>query len=495
MSSATPKVLPSMQEWKGRSGQCLIMPTSRLIIEARSPELVALANLFQVRLQRVTGIVLTLVIAKAPAMGDICLTLTNTDLGQDGYLLDIAHYVTLRAETTTGLFYGTQTLLQMLLQSPVRCTLPYGSARDYPSFAHRSVMLDLGRRYWSLDALFEVIERMAWLKLNMLHLHFTEWSAFRLHSKQYVGLAAEESYSRSEINVLQAFAKAYHVTIIPEIDLPAHATAITRYLPDLKLDCPSMSYSRWAGGEQGGWTINYASADARARMRDLLTVFIDWFDGPYFHIGTDEVPEGTDLSDCGILMEYARQHGYAHAGDVLVDWINEVNALVKSHGKQLQIWNWWERSRHSIHPDDDILINVWVEKGDATHFLNAGYQVINSPEDTHYVTPGIGLLPNPNYLYDQWKPNPHPNMLGYKLCVWADQAEYQTDAFFEAHMSLPRAILAERTWNAAPPSVPLAAFTESFETFNNALPLINIQHDRRVREILGLESPIRTGKV
>jgi hypothetical protein len=135
-----------------------------------------------------------------------------------------------------------------------------------------------------------------------------------------------------------------------------------------------------------------------------------------------------------------------------------MNAFVKSYGKQMQIWNWWERTPHSIDPDRDITINVWVAAANPTIFLDGGYQVINSPENLLYLTPGLDLFPDCTYIYKEWSPSSHPNMLGYKLCVWADKCESGSDEYFESLLRQPRAILAERIWNPDTPSGELEDF-------------------------------------
>jgi N-acetyl-beta-hexosaminidase len=459
-----PATIPALREWVGGQDNCVLTPSSRLIVG--TGDLMPVAQTVQKDLQRLVAHALPVVSGGEPEDGDIFLTLIGADttLGSQGYSLDITSHVKIRANTASGVFYGLQTVGQLLQQDPAHCYLPGGMGQDYPAFAQRGLMLDVGRKYWSVDYLKALMRTMAWLKLNVLHLHFNDWSAFRLRSERYPGLAAELSYSQTDLAELQATANQYHITLVPEIDLPAHATVITRYNPALAFACDCMSRSRWPGGESGGWTINYADPAARQWMKDLLHEFIPLLDSPYFHIGCDEVPERDKLAECPELAAYARTQGYPHPGDVLVEWINQVNELVKSYGKQTQIWNWWERSPHSIEPARDIIINVWANRGTAERLLQAGYQVINSPEDTHYVTPGLALSPEREYLYQTWDLDIHPNMLGYKICVWADKVEDKPEAFFEDHLRQPRAILAERTWTGDAPIKPLPAFLDLLDT-------------------------------
>ncbi len=455
-----PATIPALREWRCGEQDCVLTPDSRLIVAAA--ELMPVAQTVQQDLQPLLTYALPVVHGDKPQTGDILLTLNGADpaLGRQGYQLDIARHVTLTGQTATGVFYGLQTIRQLLQQNPTHYHLPGGTARDWPVFGHRSLMVDLARKYWAVDYLKNLMRIMAELKLNMLHLHFNDWNAFRLQSERYPGLAAEQSYSKQDLVELQQTADAYQITLIPEIDLPAHATAITQYNPALALECECMSYSRWPGGDLGGWTINYADPAARQWMKDLLHEFIPLFSGPYFHIGSDEVPDGDLPSACPELVAYAQSQGYPYPGDVLVEWLNEANKLVKSYGKQTQLWTWWERSPHRLQPDRDIIVVPWVEKQEPDYFLEAGYQVVCTREDTHYISPMHDRLPDDNYLYNKWRLNPHPNVLGYKLCLWTNKMEDYPDTHFDSLLRNPLAILAERTWASNTPVRPLDTFLE-----------------------------------
>lgn len=465
-----PAIIPGLRQWTSLGSYLTLPDTCRLVIAPTCiAELSETTNTLQELLSVETGRTLAITTGLSPAQGDIFLTLDKPDqeIGNQGYLLEIDDYVKVQSSTATGIFYGGQTLLQMLHQGPTHTQLPRGLAFDYPAFQQRGIMLDAGRKYWGLDYLFQTVRQMARLKLNVLHLHFTDWNAFRLESNQFPGLAKHIAYSKSEITALQSYARQWHVTLIPEIDLPAHATAITRYEPSLSFHCQSMSNSRWPGGELGGWTIDYSNLAARQWMKNLVDEFLVLFDSPYFHIGTDEVPEGNCTDQCPALVNYARENGYPYTGDVLIEWINTMNQLVKAHGKTTQIWSWYERTPHSLRLDEDIIINAWVEDGTPDTFLEAGYKVISSSENTHYITPGLNLLPDNEYLYHKWIPNTHPNILGYKLCIWADKRENEPDEYFESFIKIPRAVLAEKTWNGNTSEKSLDGFIQSCSRFDS----------------------------
>ena len=465
MSNPVPFTIPSLQEWQGRSGRYAITDATQLVIDQPYWEdLKHIAQIFLVDLQMITSKHVGLVKSSHPKQTDIFLSLDCDDkaLSNQGYLLDIADAITFRAHTASGMFYGLQTILQLFRQQ-ADGSVPQGLARDYPRFTHRAIMLDAGRKYWEMDYLHGLMKTMARFKLNELHLHLTDAHAFRLESERHPLLSAEKSYSKVDIAQLQAWADQYHIILTPEIDLPAHSVVINQYKPRLAFKCKSMAYGRWSEAQNGNWTINYADPYARQWIKDLLSEYIPLFSGPYFHIGTDEVPDGDAPAQCPELVQYAQSKGYHHVGDVFVEWINEMNQFVRSFGKQMQIWSWWERTPHSISPDKNILVNVWVEGGDSHLFLDAGYPVIHTSEDTLYLTPGLDLFPKEEYLYSEWRLSEHPHSLGYKICVWADKKEEEPDDFYEKDLYLPRAILAERTWRGVTLTVPLIDFIKRFE--------------------------------
>jgi hexosaminidase len=161
--------------------------------------------------------------------GDLVFTLNANDetLGAEAYQMDISRQVLIKAKTTKGAFYGMQSLLQLFEQDN---KIQYGFIHDFPKYTERGFMIDLGRKYFEIEYIETLIRKMAWMKMNFIHLHFTEWNGFRLKSDLFPGLAAEQSYSKEEIRRIQDYAAKYRVMVVPEIDLPAHSTTINARL-------------------------------------------------------------------------------------------------------------------------------------------------------------------------------------------------------------------------------------------------------------------------
>jgi N-acetyl-beta-hexosaminidase len=493
LNAATSKVqlsvVPSLREWSPGEGSFHLTKESRIILEKNyEAKLSETANTFREDLMAISGLDLKMAIAPVAKSGDVVLTLNNKDkkIGAEGYLLEIGEAVAIRANTSRGIFYGIQTILQLLKQSSDKRSLERGFARDYPQFNRRGIMLDAGRKYWRMDYLKKTIRKLAWYKMNLIHMHFTDWLSFRLKSDTYPSLAAQQAYSKADIRELQDFAKKYQVMLVPEIDLPAHATAITDYNPTLAFKCPSMRVARWQGEEANkagkAWTLDVTRPEVREWIKALLDEFVPLFDAPTFHLGGDEYQYDAQKYACPELMSVMKAKGYSHPGDVFIEWLNEVNEQIKSYGKQTQIWNWWRFSPNekmqnntSIQPNKDILVTVWNKPREEA-IISDGYDVIITTEEGEgalYVTPGYGKKPgdygffDSKYNYEKWQPRIHPQVLGFQVCIWADRVEDEDDEWFDQWAEIPKLVLAERTWGG-PRSDKLEDFIERVETIGSA---------------------------
>lgn len=470
-------VVPALREWKASEGFLSLKEKLNVVIDKNhSAELKEAAELFILDLKSMSNLKPSLKEADKPRSGDIFFTINAKDnLKSEGYSLEVGEVVSINASDKAGVFYGSQTLLQILKQSGNK--IEKGEGIDYPNYGTRSIMLDVGRKFYQMEYLEKTIRQLAWYKMNVLHLHFTEWSAFRLKSDKYPGLAAKEAYSKADIRRLQDVAKKYHVMIVPEIDLPAHATAISEYNPMLGFKCESMRKARWQGEEANNagkaWTLDITRPEVRIWIKDLLDEFIPLFDGPYFHIGGDEYQYDPEKILCPELMEAMKARGYTQPGDIFIEWLNEVNEQVKSHGKKTQIWNWWSfgKNKTSIHPAKDIVINVW-NKPNQEEIIKDGYSVIITPEEELYVSPGLvdasgyGVV-NCKKVYEEWKPEEGVNVMGFKICIWSDRAEHHSDEWFEGHAFEPKVVLAEKVW-AGSKSANISAFLKRVDQVGSA---------------------------
>jgi N-acetyl-beta-hexosaminidase len=447
-----PQVIPSLREWQGESGAFTLTPTSHIVIDmATGGQLGDTAHAFAADVTLITGSALPIVTGSSAGPGDFLLSLATTDqgLGDEGYSLSIADGVTLRAHTATGVFYGTRTILQMLLADAVKARLPHGSARDYPSYHERGFMLDVGRKYFPLNELKEYVRAMSWFKLHDFHLHLndnqlivgsgsdwtTRYAAFRLSSPRFPGLAAKDgAYSRQEMRELQDFAKQYGVTITPEIDVPAHALALTQFRPDL------------ASATLDKSMLDLSNPSTLPFVKSLWDEFLPWFDSKHVHIGADEY----DVSQ----------------GETYRQFVNACDDYLKSKGYTVHAWGSLAQMKGTTQIHRDVVMDLWdTTFASAPEMVREGYSVVNTSDTYLYIVPKAG-----NYndyldtktLYEQWEPyifdlrNPAQNLapgdahlLGAKFAVWNDKlGALISDADVAARVQAALPTVGEKFWGA-----------------------------------------------
>ncbi len=475
--------VPTIQNWTAGSGEFTAVDGSNIIIHSssagKSTELAGIttavadtANHLVAEMLAVTNLNYTVITSDQATKGDILLKLLpslNTALGDEGYILEIGGNIKIKANTNTGLYYGAQSVLQVLKADDDHKNVNKGRVVDYPSLPERGIMIDAGRKYWKIDYLKDLVRTLGWQKMNRLHIHFTEWNAFRLASDNpaLLGLAAVGSYSQTEIDDLEAFAKEHHVIIVPEVDIPGHAKLLGDYSKEDAFSCESMgSAADWEGSSGPRWTVDYTGVSenspntGRDFLSSLINEFVPWFDGPYFHIGTDEVPEGSHLSDCPDITNYVADNTNVSVnGDVLVEFIDETNNQIKALGKKTQMWNWYERTptSNSAAPSNDILVDVWAGNAE-NNYIAKGFDVIKTGAGGFYLTPGFkNTFPSNNTIYT-WNNTSSAHLKGVKVSVWTDTAYTWPDQQFENLMFDSRAVSAERNWYGVQDTTTLSSF-------------------------------------
>lgn len=223
-----PQVIPALQQWKGGKGE-LALPAEGSIVLSPADEatLSPTAQILAQDLKELFGWNYVIKTGK-PAGKDICLSLSKPDkeLGEEGYTLTVNRYAGIAAPTGQGVFWGTRTLLQILHNEQGK--LPKGTARDYPLFPNRGFMLDVARKFFTMDYLKQYVKILSFYKMNEFQIHLNDngfpqffgddwnrtYAAFRLESERFPGLTAKDgSYSKQEFIDLQRMVGircAYH---------------------------------------------------------------------------------------------------------------------------------------------------------------------------------------------------------------------------------------------------------------------------------------------
>jgi len=412
-----PKVIPTQKSWVGKKGFHDTYLHFRVESVSVSPKdaaaLKSLTDLLENELDAKT-------IGEETNQNNLHLKLDTQDkaLATTGaYKLIIKDNVTITAKDTVGLYYGTRTLQQMMRTG----ALPEGEVIDSPQYPVRSLLIDVGRKFMTVDQLKDWIRIMGWYKMNELHLHLNDnswgrYPGYRLESKKFPGLASKDGhYTFEQIRELQDFAKIHGVVIVPEIDSPGHSLAFTTYRPDLA----------HPGINRGGFGLAYLdlrNPDAIKFMEDIWDEVCPLFDSPLVHIGTDEYRLNLikDKKERDALGESFRKY------------INHLNQyIVKKHGKTVRTWSGYEHMPGTTEPDKSVIIDMW-ETTDAKAKVGNGYKVVNSSHFYTYIVPGAPYYGvNNKFIHDTWTPRQFSNkpegkldnddgLMGGKLHIWND---------------------------------------------------------------------------
>lgn len=303
--------------------------------------------------------------------------------GGEGYHLSIGNDVVIRAQTDRGLFYGVQTLRQLLpADAQSEYLLPRLEINDRPQYEWRGSMIDVARTFFELDYLKAHVERMALFKLNKLHLHLTDDQGWRLEIKSWPRLAEVGGstqvdggeggyYTQDEMRELVAFAARHQIEIIPEIDLPGHTQAAIAAYNELACDdvveSPPQNQCDDVVGQARlelyeGTCVGFSALCASEKpdlvygfVEDVLREVADIFPSRYLHIGGDEV-----------LNEEA---------DAFPAFITRTDAIVESLGRELLAWE--EASVGGIRSSS--LLQFWNDDYDIEPALQQGIHLVLSP--------------------------------------------------------------------------------------------------------------------
>lgn len=460
-----PFVIPELREWRGAEGSFTPTEQSRIVLSHDS--LRTVGETLAADWQKLFGRRPEVTTGKAAA-GDLALTArADKRLPDEGYRLTVDRKgVRIAAPNAQGLYWGTRTLLQLLEQSPA---LPAGEAVDYPDYGVRGLSLDVGRKFFPMDYLRDLVEALSYHKFNQLRIHLNDngfpyyfdndwdqtYSAFRLESTLFPGLTARDGhYTKREFKALQRFGRARGVEIIPEIDIPAHALAFAHYRPEL-------------GSKEFG--ADHLDLFNPATMPFLDSLFAEYlagddpvFEGRYVHIGTDEFGKdypGFDKKQQTIERFRAFTDHYIR--------------LVESYGKQPWVWGSLSNARGETPvKTQGLRLDCWYNGYAAPREMVAlGCRINSIPDGMVYIVPMAGYYYdylNTEWLYNEWTPanvggeifeERDPALLGGYFAVWNDHVGNGVTVSDVHHRVMPALqTLAVKLWDGRNVTVPYADF-------------------------------------
>ncbi|ATA89548.1 beta-N-acetylhexosaminidase [Capnocytophaga stomatis] len=442
-----PEVIPSVQQWEGKTGFFVLSQNTQIIVDKNFPQLESYISVFINDLRTEYGIRNQFKFVQ-PQSSYIFFTLSSdTSIPEEGYRIDIDENITVTASNTKGIFWATRTLLQMLENGGTN--LPKGTINDFPMYSHRGFMLDVGRKFFTIDYLRDYIKILSYYKINEFQIHLNDngfkvfynddwdktYSAFRLQSDVFPGLAAKDGhYTKDEFRDLQRMGMLYGVNVIPEIDVPAHSLAFTHYKPEIGSD----KYGRDHLDLYHPETYKFVDALYAEYLNGGNPVFV----GADVHIGTDE-------------YDKRESEKYREFTDRYLKYIQKL-------GKNVRMWGGlrWLKGETPVH-SENVVVNAWsYDWVDPELSLKDGYKLISTCDTWLYIVPAAGYYRDfldEKWLYEEWTPEKvnrketlaegTKGLLGGMFAVWNDHCGNGISQQDVHIRTLPAVkVLAEKMW-------------------------------------------------
>jgi hexosaminidase len=378
----------------------------------------------------------------------------------EGYRLRASgREVLIEASDPRGLFYGAQTLRQLVTGEGAKRSVPAVGIDDAPRFRWRGLLVDLGRHFFGKETLLKIIDEMAAYKLNELKLHLTDYEGWRLEIPAYpkltqVGALVDgkpQYLSTADVREIVSYAAERHIMVVPEIEMPGHAGAAARSYPEF--------FNR------GGSAFNPANPKTYDFIRGVLTEVARLFPAPYIDFAGDEVGDEMWKGMADVERLKAEQ-GLTTNQEVQGYFARKVVAIIESLGKRPMAWD----EQVEAKAPKSVIIQWW--RRDRPDILKAaaegGHELVISPADHLYFdypqgpgepgAPWEGNKGGPQSIAKMlaWEPVPdgftaqeEARVLGIEACVWTEFIE--TERYLE-FMTFPRLLaLAEIAWRPKGP--------------------------------------------
>lgn len=417
------QLIPQPVEIQQSEGVFVLTKTSTIGFDSQESR--KIAEMLSQKLNRSTGFSFKPQQDKA---GSIQFNLNKApvaQIGKEGYtLVSSSKGVVITANKPAGLFYGMQTLLQLLpkeieSKTPITITwsVPSVKITDYPRFGWRGIMLDVSRNFFTKEEVKLYIDQIARYKYNTFHWHLTDDNGWRIEIKSLprltevgawrvprfgqFGQRAEPKkgeaatvggfYTQADIKEIIQYAQDRNVTIVPEIDVPGHSmSAIAAYPelsctkdPDTKVN-PGSSFSEWYNDGTFKMLIDNTLNPSDEKVYEFLDkVFTEMavlFPNPYIHVGGDECYKGFWTKDpgCQALM---KKMNMTHPEELQAYFMKRVEGILKAKGKKLIGWD--EILEGGIGPEATVMSWRGIKGG--IEAAKLGHDVVMTPTTFAYL--------------------------------------------------------------------------------------------------------------
>ena len=467
--------------------------------------------------------------------GDVCLV-TDATLKSEAYKLEITiKKITIRASDLQGFYYALQSIRQLLpsaieseqVKENVDWTVPALTITDQPRFGYRGLLVDVARFFSPKENLLRIIDCMAMLKLNKLHLHLVDDNGWRIEIKKYPSLTEIGScrvdrpgktfperrnprqgeptvekgfYTQDEIREIVRYAQERHIEVIPEIEMPAHSNAALAAYP--LLSCPVVDkfigVLPGLGGNHADVIFCAGNDSVFTFLQDILDEVLELFPSKYIHLGGDEARK-THWEECPLCQARMKAENLENTEELQGYFMARVARYVQNKGREVIGWDELTNARI---PEGSIILG-WQGYGQAAlKAAELGHRFIMTPARILYLIRyqgpqwfepityfGNNTLKD---VYDyepvqkDWTPQAASLLMGVQACMWTEFCNSPADVDY---LLFPRlSALAEVAWTK-PARKNWASYLKAMDHFNEHLAAKGIVYARSMYNIQQTVTP------
>jgi len=477
------RLIPLPAQATDQPGTFAITSSTKIEINSENESIQHIAGFLNSHIEKYFGITNPIVASGTAGSHSISLKIDpNLKLGKEDYHLTVLpDGVAIEAATSNGLFYGIQTLIQLMPSTPKKLTeviLPGVEINDTPRFAWRGLQLDVSRHFMPKEFIFKFLDEMAMHKFNTFHWHLADDQGWRIEIKKYPLLTEKGSvrkntmighvnnpsgtdtisysgfYTQNDIRDIVAYASERFITVIPGIGMPGHALAALAAYPELGCtEAPYEVATKWGifneiycPGKEGTFSF----------LNDVLTEMAGLFPGKYIHIGGADCPKvrWENCTQCQLRMRNDSLNSTQELEDY---FIKRVSKTLVSLGKERVVWD--EILKDTLQ-NNGIVVS-WHNEDGAIAAVKRKIQTIVSPAkfcnfDQYQSDPkneplSVGGMLTLEQVY-KFEPVPTTlsnkesrYIIGAQANIWTP---YMKTPVYVEYMTFPRAAaLAEVVWS------------------------------------------------
>jgi hexosaminidase len=409
----------------------------------------------------------------------------------ESYHLEInSAKITINAKSDLGALHALETLLQMLQNNSVSYYFPLASIADFPRFSWRGLMIDAARHFQPVEVIKRNLDAMAAMKMNVFHWHLVDDQGWRIEMKKHPKLTQLASdgdfYTQEEIKNIVKYADERGILVVPEIDVPGHASAILTAYPEIgsKINSDKTTYSIERNAGVFTPTLDPFNPKTYQLLSEIFDEVCPLFSGKYFHIGGDE-NEGKDWDSNPKIQEFKKKNKLATNHDLQTYFTMQLVPMLKKHNKVLMGWeeimtknmskdaiiHSWKGPNEGV-PTSQSLVNA-VKNGYKTVLSNGYYVDLMQGVESHYLN---DPMPKNSTLSTEEK----GRILGGEATMWSELA---TPTTIDSRIWPRTCAIAERLWSNENVT-DLVSLRKRLKTISFRLEEVGITHIRNKAVLL-----------